>query len=48
MLQNRLVNPPEEQAETQEKQTCCLFCGCTLVFDSEWDAYCPECKRPAE
>lgn len=37
-----------EAAETDDKRTCCIFCGCSLVNDGEGYAYCPECKRSAE
>lgn len=42
------MKPPESGAETEEKQSVCIFCGCSLVNDGEGYAYCPECRRPAE
>ena len=38
----------DPQAETDDKKSCCEFCGCGLVLDGEGYAVCAECRRPAE
>lgn len=36
------MTAPDQQAETDDKRTCCEACGCGLVLDAEGNAACAE------